>query len=113
MVSFVREDWVSSGIRQREEWKKNLKFFQEKRLLASIDIQKIGDAQLDSKYSSRKSMFFRIDYASLKSLVDRGYAFRSESEKDSITKEALEKCYKHSIHHNIRKKLALFQQIGV
>ncbi|GFH55565.1 hypothetical protein CTEN210_12041 [Chaetoceros tenuissimus] len=113
LVPFVREDWVSSGIRQREEWKKNLKFFEEKGLLASMDIQKIGDAQLDSKYSSRSSMFFRIDYASLKSLVDRGYAFRSESEKDSITKEALEKCYKHSIHHNIRKKLALFQKMGV
>lgn len=88
-------------------------FFEEKGLLASMNIQEIGDAQLDSKYSSRISIFFRIDYVSLKSLVDRGYAFRSHSEKDSIIKEALDKCFKYASNYNFRNRLALFQQMGV
>ncbi|GFH59795.1 hypothetical protein CTEN210_16271 [Chaetoceros tenuissimus] len=118
LVQFVKKEWAPSGIRERREWKANRNFFEEKGLLSSIDIQEIGDAQLHSKYSSLTStffpsMFFRIDYISLKFLVDRGYAFRSDSEKDSIIKEALEKCFKHPNNYNLRKRLALLQQMGV
>ncbi|GFH50864.1 hypothetical protein CTEN210_07340 [Chaetoceros tenuissimus] len=113
LVQFVKEEWDSSGIRKRKEWKANRSFFQEKGLLASMNIQNIGDAQLDSKYSSRTSMLFRIDYFELKSLVDRGYAFRSDSEKDSIIKEALDKCFKYPSNYIFRKRFALFQQMGV
>lgn len=109
----LNEEKVKPDFRKRKPWKVNRTFLEENAILAPMNIQEIGDAELQSKYSSRDSMFFTIDYPTLKSLVDRGYAFRSQSEKESITKEALEKCMNHVFNGNERKRLALFQKMGV
>ncbi|GFH61276.1 hypothetical protein CTEN210_17752 [Chaetoceros tenuissimus] len=126
LVPFVKDEWKENGIRHSSSWKANSVFFQENGLLNeffleksglnkldSYNVEEIGDAQLGSLHMSRKSSFFRVNFCSLKNLVDYGYTFSSESEKESVCEEAYKKCCANSHNEEDRKRLALFLVMGV
>ncbi|GFH47869.1 hypothetical protein CTEN210_04345 [Chaetoceros tenuissimus] len=134
LVSYVKKEWRETfGIRHRSQWKANQAFFAENGLLdeafleksglkklGSKNVQEIGDAQLSSfidGYVSREDSFLEMDFTSLKNLVDHGFKFSSESEKESVCNEAYNGCcgYSQNEDHrkDYRKRLALFVGMGV
>ncbi|GFH46248.1 hypothetical protein CTEN210_02722 [Chaetoceros tenuissimus] len=123
LVQYVEEEWEKDGIRHTDLWKENQAFFEENGMLDycflekvgikkldPMKVQAIGDAQLESIDS-----WFQMGYSNLKSLVEFGYTFRSESERESVTKEAFEKCCKDLSQkkESHRKRFAIIRQIGV
>lgn len=115
VVLYVKDEWEECGIRgirQRDEWKANQDFFEENDMLPHMELNE------RSLYSRIRSDLVAIDNSKLKSLVDNGFSFRSEEEKEAHVDEAFEKCSEHAYaghgqNVNNRKRLALFQQMRV
>ena len=121
LVPFVKDEWKEFGIRHSSSWKANCVFFEENGMLDESfleksglkkldpkNVEEIGDAQLDSLCMSRNTSFFLLNFCSLKNLVDHGYTFCFESEKESVCEEAYKTCCAYSQNEEHRKRLALF-----
>ncbi|GFH55529.1 hypothetical protein CTEN210_12005 [Chaetoceros tenuissimus] len=106
----VKDKHIESKFRHASNLKPSRPFLEENGILVPMN----EFAQLEKKYPSRDSMFFEMNVSALKALVDRGFAFRSQLEKDSTIKKTLEECmYYSTANSEKRKRLALFQQMGV
>lgn len=123
LVLYVKEEWTIYGKRNCSKWKANQVFFKENGLLDEFilekcaikkldpkNVQEIGDEKLESSHG-----WFLIDYTLLKTLVDHGYMFATFSDKETVCKEAFQKCCEDSnkMKEDYRKRLALFAGMGV
>ncbi|GFH55525.1 hypothetical protein CTEN210_12001 [Chaetoceros tenuissimus] len=112
---YVEEEWKHRGIRERDEWKANCHFFEENDMLPMMELPKWSRS---NRFIHLTSDLVAIDNLQLKSLVDEGFTFDSEKEKEDHVSQALEMCFEHSYgghgeNINNRKRLCLFRQMRV
>lgn len=114
-VPFLIDEWKNIGIRRTSKWYENFKFLAGNRIL-DFNIERIGDELFNGIEKHYQDMHFDSDLLCF--LLERGFQYRTLSQKMEVCKNAYEKCIistKYQPIHIVeeRKVLALLQKLRV